>query len=47
MLSYSFLKKENTVESIHKQLFEGVDHGLSYLRDTERYRKIFFDFINE
>jgi len=28
------------------ELFEGVGHGLAYLRETEKYKKVFFDFIN-
>ena len=38
---------ERNKDHVQIETFEGVDHGLSYLRDTERYRKIFFDFINE
>ena len=28
------------------ELFDGIGHGLAYLKATEKYRKIFFDFIN-
>ena len=27
--------------------FEGVEHGFTYLRQTEKYRKVFFDFLNQ
>lgn len=33
-------------EHIHYEVFDGMGHGLAYLRETEKYRKVFFDFIN-
>ena len=33
-------------DHVEYELFEGIGHGLPYLRATEKYRKVFFDFIN-
>lgn len=33
-------------DHVQYQLFDGIGHGLPYLRETEKYRKVFFDFIN-
>lgn len=34
-------------DHVRYEKFEGVEHGLSYMRDTERYRKIVKEFLNE
>ena len=33
-------------DKIQYELFDGADHGVSYLADTQRYRKIIKDFLN-
>lgn len=33
-------------DKIQYELFDGADHGVSYLADTKRYRKIIKDFLN-
>ena len=33
-------------DHVKYELFDGIGHGLAYLRATEKYRKVFFDFIN-
>ncbi len=33
-------------EHVTVEIFEGIEHGLCYLKCTDEYRKIFFDFIN-
>ena len=39
-----YLKNKDHVQY---ELFEGVEHGLSYIRDTERYRELIVDFLKE
>lgn len=39
-----YLKNKHHVQY---ELFEGVEHGLSYIRDTERYRKLIIDFLKD
>ena len=34
-------------DHVRYELFDGVEHALSYLRDTERYKKIVEEFIKE
>ena len=36
---------EGNEDHVHYEKFEGVEHALSYLRDSERYRKIIKNFI--
>lgn len=38
-----YLKNKDHVQY---ELFEGVGHGLAYLKDTEKYQKVMSDFIN-
>lgn len=33
-------------EHVKIEVFEGIEHGLCYLKCTDEYRKLFFDFIN-
>ena len=39
-----FLKNRNHVQY---ELFEGAEHGLSYLKDTERYKRIISYFLSD
>ena len=34
-------------DHVRYELFDGVEHALSYLRDTERYKKIVKEFLEE
>lgn len=34
-------------DHVQYELFEGVEHGLSYISDTERYRKIITEFLKD
>lgn len=34
-------------DHVQYELFEGVEHGLSYLKDTERYKKLVQEFLNK
>ena len=44
MSERAYLKNKDHVQY---ELFEGVEHGLSYIRDTERYRKLIIEFLKE
>ena len=39
-----YLENKNHIQY---ELFEGIGHGVAYLRSIERYRQVFFDFIND
>ena len=39
-----YLKNKDHVQY---ELFEGAEHGLSYIRDTERYRKLIIEFLKD
>ena len=39
-----YLKNKDHVQY---ELFEGVDHAISYLRDTDKYQKIIKEFLNQ
>ncbi|HHT67277.1 MAG TPA: alpha/beta fold hydrolase [Erysipelotrichaceae bacterium] len=38
---------ETYKEKIKYELFEGAKHGVSYLRDIERYQKVVINFVNK
>ena len=44
-----FLKDEKGIKDSlwTYEIFDGVEHALSYLRDTERYKKIVEEFVKE
>jgi len=33
-------------DHVQYKLFDGIGHGLAYLKETKEYQKVFFDFIN-
>ena len=37
----------NNKDHVQYELFEGVEHGLSYIKDPERYRKLLTDFLKD
>ena len=34
-------------DHVQYEVFDGVDHALSYMKDTERYKKIVQDFLKQ
>jgi len=34
-------------DKVQYEKFDGAEHGLSYLRDTERYKRMIRNFLNE
>ena len=38
---------ENHKDKVQYELFPGVDHGISYLGDNERYKRVVSNFVNQ
>ena len=43
----SYRIKEMNPEKVQYELFPGVEHGISYLGDHDRYQKVVNDFLNQ
>ena len=44
---YSLRIKEMNPDKVRYELFPGTEHGISYLADLERYRKVVNEFLDE